>query len=148
MNRIEQYLADNHMGIRLHPLKTCYAPISRGFNFCGWHYQIKLSGKILVHIKQDRKKLMKGELLWLQRQYAERKKSIVEVNDIFRGMMKYLEWGDTFHLRKYLANRYIFTHSPEDTEPMQAGYTEDELALLIDDILNDFVKEDYYEKEI
>ena len=44
--------------IKLHPRKTYYAPISRGFTFCGWHYSLEHGGKIHVRIKNTKKKEM------------------------------------------------------------------------------------------
>lgn len=109
----ERYLAENQMGIRLHPRKTNYAPMNRGFNLCGWHYEIKPSGKILMHIKQSKKKEMKSDLRHLQKQYARGEISIVEVNDAFRGRMNHLEKGDTYHLRKYLCRQFPFQRDSE-----------------------------------
>lgn len=112
---IEDYLKSNHMGIRLHPNKTNYAPINRGFNFCGWHYEIKPSGKILIHLKQEKKKEMIEALKYLQLEYERGRISWSEAKTTIQGRMKYLEWGDTYHLRKYLCNRFTFQrgrHSP------------------------------------
>lgn len=107
---IKKYLIKNRMGIQMHPRKTNYFPITTGFNFCGWHYSIKPSGKILVHIKQSKKKEMKKKIEHTTRQYQNGKISIVEANDVMRGCINYLSWGDTYHLRKYICKRYIFRH--------------------------------------
>lgn len=104
----ESYLVNHQMGIRLHPRKSAYAPITRGFNFLGWHYEIKPSGKILMHIKQEKKKEIKNRLEHLQKAYACGEITIEEVNQVMCQTLHYLEEGDTYFLRKYLCNRYTF----------------------------------------
>lgn len=110
---IEDYLAENQMGIRLHPNKTNYAPINRGFNFCGWHYEIKPSGKILIHLKQEKKREMEADLKFLQEEYRRGRISWIEAKNKMQGCCKYLEWGDTYHLRKYICNRFSFQRGTE-----------------------------------
>lgn len=105
---IEDYLSQNHMGIRMHPQKSNYAPITRGFNFCGWHYEMKESGKILMHIRQSKKKQMIGKLKYISGRYERGEIAWIEACDVLRGMCNYLKWGDTYHLRKYLCNRFHF----------------------------------------
>lgn len=110
----KDYLLQTKRGLILHPKKTVYAPIKRGFGFCGWHYDIKPSGKILTHILQDRKKEMEKKLLRMQEKYRNGKISIKEALDVENGILNYLKWGDTYHLRGYISKRYFFTHSTKD----------------------------------
>jgi hypothetical protein len=134
MEMTADYLKENHMGIVLHPRKSGYAPINRGFNFCGWHYEIKPSGKILIRLKQSKKKEQIQKLKYLQGAYRRGEVSIREVNDMMRGIMAYLEWGDAYRLQKYYADRFVFTHG-DKPEPVSRGYTEEEIDQLIEDLL-------------
>ena len=105
---IKRYLTENDMGIRMHPKKTNYFPISTGFNFCGWHYAVKPDGKILVHIKQSKKKEMKKKIKHASVEYEKGRMPICQVNNLMSGCMNYLSWGDTYHLRKYICKQYTF----------------------------------------
>lgn len=107
--KIEGYLRENQLGIRLHPKKTRYAPISSGINFCGWRYTVKPSGKIIVRIKQSKKKEQYQKIKHLQYAYAKGQISWLEVKDTMRGILKYQSWGDTYRLRKYICSRFAFT---------------------------------------
>ena len=111
--KIEKLLKDRHMGVRLHPKKTVYAPISRGFNFCGWHYSMDETGKITLHVKKDRKKLVKKKLQKVTEDYYVGKLSFGDVKAKLNGTYAFLKQGDTDEFREYLSKRYVFTHDEE-----------------------------------
>lgn len=111
--KIEQYLQDNDMGVRLHPLKTVYAPISRGFSFCGWHYTMNDRGEISLHVKKDRKKLIKEKYQKTAEDYYVGKLSLGDVKAKLNGTNAFLKQGDTEEFRRYLSKRYVFTHDEE-----------------------------------
>lgn len=103
----EKYLTDNELGIRLHPKKTYYAPISRGFTFCGWHYSLEHDGKIHVRIKNTKKKEMEHRLKLISESVKAGKMSIKKANTIRDGMFKYLSHGtDSNKLIKYMIHQY------------------------------------------
>ena len=104
----ENYLAENRLGVRLHPRKTAYAPITRGFNFCGWHYRLREDGSIEVKLRQDKKTLKKKELKAKQKAYASGSISWNEVTDSVQSTFAHYKHGDTKGLRKYMCNRYRF----------------------------------------
>lgn len=111
--KIEKYLTDNHMGVRLHPQKTVYAPISRGFKFCGWYYQMDKNGTITLHVKKERKKLIKQKMQKMTEDYYVGKLSYGDVKAKLNGTYAFLKQGDTDELREYLSKRYVFTHDEE-----------------------------------
>lgn len=111
--KIEQYLRNNHMGVRLHPQKTVYAPISRGFKFCGWFYRMDENGNITLFVKKDRKKLTKQKLQKMTEDYYVGKLSLGDVEAKLNGTYAFLKQGDTDEFREYLSKRYIFTHDEE-----------------------------------
>ena len=49
--KIEKYLEEHLMGVRLHPKKTKYMPIKQGFTFCGWQYSIDDKGRIKCRVQ-------------------------------------------------------------------------------------------------
>jgi len=104
----ENYLLENEIGVRLHPKKTAYAPISRGFNFCGWHYRLREDGSVEVKIRQDRKKLKKKQLRAKQKAYAKGRISWDEVKTSMQSTFAHYAHGDTKNLRKYMCNRYKY----------------------------------------
>lgn len=107
-NFTETYLQEKEIGVRLHPRKTAYAPISRGFNFCGWHYHLREDGSIEVKIRQDRKKLKKKQLKAKQKAYAKERISWDDVRNSMQSTFAHYAHGDTKRLRKYICNRYRF----------------------------------------
>ncbi len=104
----ETYLSENEIGVRLHPKKTAYAPISRGFNFCGWHYRFREDGSIEVKVRQDRKTLKKKEYGSKQRAYENGNLEWDDIRDSMRSTFAHYAHGDTKGLRKYMCNRYRF----------------------------------------
>lgn len=104
----ENYLKKNQMGIRLHPNKTAYAPITRGFNFCGWHYCLRKDGSVEVKVRQDRKKLKKKQLASKQKAYKAGKVTWNEVTNSMQSTFAHYKHGDTKNLRKYMSKRYRF----------------------------------------
>ena len=111
--KIERYLKDNHMGIRLHSKKTVYAPISRGFNFCGWHYKMDENGNITLHVKKDCKKLTNKKMQSITEDYYAGKFSFGDVKAKLNGTYAFLKQGDTEEFREYLSKRCVFTHDKE-----------------------------------
>lgn len=111
--KIEKYLKENHMGVRLHPRKTIYAPITRGFKFCGWHYKVKDLGKAKLHVKNDRKKIIKKKFEKMTEDYYLGNLSQEDVKAKINGTYAFLKQGDTKEFQRYLTYRYKFTHNEE-----------------------------------
>lgn len=105
----KQYLVDKNFGIRLHPRKTYYAPISRGFTFCGWRYTQDPDGKIHVRIKNNKKKEMEARLKTISDEVRRGKMSLKKANTIRDGMFEYLSHGtESGPLIGYMRNQYPF----------------------------------------
>ena len=105
----EQFLIKNELGIRLHPRKTYYAPISRGFTFCGWRYTIDHDGMIHVRIKNSKKKEMENRLKAISESVKIGKMSVSKANTIRDGMFEYLSHGtvaDSNKLIRYMKHQY------------------------------------------
>jgi hypothetical protein len=99
----------NELGIHLHPKKTYYAPISRGFTFCGWRYTLDYDGKIHVRIKNTKKKEMEHRLKIISEEVRTGKMSLKQANTIRDGMIEYLSHGtESGRLIKYLKHQYPF----------------------------------------
>ena len=108
----ENYLKQQKMGIRLHPVKTVYAPISRGFTFCGWRYTIDRDGTLHVRIKQDKKKELEIRLRRVKEAVDAGKMSLFKANQIRDGMFEYLSHGtESNHLIRYMKHMYPFPKS-------------------------------------
>ena len=108
--QVEKIIREKQLGIRLHPQKTVYAPISRGFTFCGWHYTLGEDGMIRLSVKQDRKKITKKKYQKISEDYYTGDLSFGDVQAKLNGTYAFLQQGDTREFRKYLSNRYRFTH--------------------------------------
>ena len=108
--QVEKIIREKQLGIRLHPQKTVYAPISRGFTFCGWHYTLGEDGMIRLSVKQDRKKITKKKYQKISEDYYTGDLSFGDVQAKLNGIYAFLQQGDTREFRKYLSNRYRFTH--------------------------------------
>ncbi|MBQ6133050.1 MAG: hypothetical protein IJI65_02745 [Lachnospiraceae bacterium] len=106
---VKEFLDVNELGIRLHPKKTYYAPISRGFTFCGWHYSMEGKGKIHVRIKNTKKKEMEHRLKIISEEVRTGKMSLKQANTIRDGMFEYLSHGtESNQLIKYMKHQYPF----------------------------------------
>ena len=109
--KIEQYLLEKRLGIELHPQKTAYAPITRGFNFCGWHFRLRENdGSVEMKVRQDRKVLKKQEIKSKQRAYKNNYMSWGEISQSLQSTFAHYAHGDTSKLKKYLCYRYRFSH--------------------------------------
>lgn len=111
--KIEKHLEENQMGIILHPQKTVYAPISRGFSFCGWHYTVKDNGEIILSVKRERKKLTKAKYQKITDDYYTGKLSFADVKTKQNGTYAFLKQGDTRGFRRYLSDRYRLSHDTD-----------------------------------
>ena len=107
---IEHYLVDEKMGIALHPRKTQYFPVSRGFTFCGWRYVLFSDGHIRMREKGERKKITKSRLKKATEDFFIGKLSENDVRAKLNGIKAYLKAGDTKSFLRYLNHRYVFTH--------------------------------------
>lgn len=107
--KIEKYLEEHSMGIRLHPKKTKYMPIKQGFAFCGWYYSINDKGQIKCRVKTDRKRLTKKKLKGMSEDFYNGKLTSFDVQQKLNGTYAFLKQGDTKQLRRYLSYKYIFT---------------------------------------
>lgn len=104
---VEEFLEVNELGIRLHPRKTYYAPISRGFTFCGWRYTQDKDGTIHVRIKNTKKKDMEHRLKIISDEVRTGKMSIEKANTIRDGMFEYLSHGtESNKLIRYMKHQY------------------------------------------
>lgn len=111
--KIEKYLIEKDMGIRLHPRKTKYYPISEGITFCGWRYELLENGLIRCLVKNDRKKITKKRMKKMTIDYYHGKLTSFDVKQKLNGTYAFLEQGDTKQLKRYLVNRYNFTRNEE-----------------------------------
>lgn len=106
---VESYLKEKDFGVRLHPRKTYYAPISRGFTFCGWRYTMDDDGTIHVRIKNTKKKEMEHRLKVISGEVKRGKMSIQKANTIRDGMFEYLSHGtEGDRLIRYMKRQYPF----------------------------------------
>lgn len=109
--KIEKYLEENRMGVRLHPKKTVYAPITRGFKFCGWHYKLNKNGKLRLHVKKERKKITKQKFQQMTEDFYLGRLSREDVKAKVNGTYAFLKQGDTKQFQRYLTYRYKFTRN-------------------------------------
>lgn len=110
---IENYLKDHDMGIRLHPKKTKYAPITEGFTFCGWRYVLSETGHLKCLVKNDRKKITKKRMKQMREDYFFGKLTANDVAQKLNGMNAFFKQGDTKQLQRYLSYKYIYTKDEE-----------------------------------
>lgn len=111
--QIEKYLRENNMGVRLHPRKTVYAPITRGFTFCGFRYTVRETGNIWMRVKPERKKLTKEKFERIAEKYYLGELSYADVCAKINGTYAFLDQGTNRGFKRYLVNRYRFTHDPD-----------------------------------
>lgn len=108
LRECEKYLLENELGIQLHPKKTVYAPISRGFNFCGWHFRLRDDGSVELKVRNDRKKLKKQELKSKQKAYKSDFITWGEISSSLQSTFAHYGHGDASKLIKYMTYRYKF----------------------------------------
>lgn len=111
---IEKYLLDYDMGIRMHPKKTKYFPITKGFTFCGWRYELFTDGHIRIREKNERKKVTKKNLKRATINYYVGKLSDADVAAKLNGIYAYLKNGNTKRFKRYLEHRFRFTHEQNE----------------------------------
>ena len=104
---LESYINDNSLGIRLHPQKTVYAPISRGFTFCGWRFSLDKDGTVHVRIKPSKKKEMEQKLFRVSEGVRKGSISHEKALVIREGIFHYLSHGtESARLIHYLRRRF------------------------------------------
>lgn len=117
--QVEEHLRKYDFGVRLHPRKTVYAPIARGFTFCGWHYTMNKNGHITVKMRTDRKKLTEQKIAKIAEDYHDGKLTYEEAKNKVNGSYAHMRQSpDTRDLIKYCSNQYRFTRDDET----YAGY--------------------------
>lgn len=111
---IDRFLKDTEMGFRLHPVKTQYFPVSRGFTFCGRHYALnKKTGKVTITIKNERKKCMEKRRKNLSKLVAEGKVDILTAEAVKEGQNAYLDAGlSSGRLIHYMEHHYPLPEYP------------------------------------
>ncbi|MBE6035574.1 MAG: hypothetical protein E7222_12890 [Clostridiales bacterium] len=104
---VKEFLRVNDFGIRLHKRKTYYAPISRGFTFCGWRYSLEKDGTIHVRIKNSKKKEMEHRLKVMSDEVRTGKMSPYKALKSREGIFEYLSHGtESKNLMKYMRRQY------------------------------------------
>lgn len=112
--KIEKYFIDKDMGVVLHPKKTRYFPVSKGFTFCGWRYELFQDGHVRMHEKSERKDVTKKRLKKATEDFYLGKLSEKDVEAKLNGVKAYLKNGDTKAFLRYLEHRYVFTRDKEE----------------------------------
>lgn len=107
--KIEKFLSENDLGVKLHPRKTHYSPITQGFTFCGWRYSLKQNGKIKCLVKNERKKVIKKNRKRIAEAYYKKQLTQNDVIAKLNGTTAFLNQGDTKKFQRYLKYRYCFT---------------------------------------
>ena len=69
-----------------------------------------MDGIIRLSVKQDRKKITKKKYQKISEDYYTGDLSFGDVQAKLNGTYAFLQQGDTREFRKYLSNRYRFTH--------------------------------------
>lgn len=104
---VEEFFKVNELGIKLHQKKTFYAPISRGFTFCGWRYTLDHDGTIHVRVKNTKKKEMEYRLSIISDKVRKGKMSVNKAKTIRDGIFEYLSHGtDSNKLIRYMKHQY------------------------------------------
>lgn len=137
--KIEKYLVEHDMGIRLHPRKTKYMPVSEGFTFCGWRYELYKDGHVKCYVKNERKKITKKRMKKMTEDYYFGKLTSFDVKQKLNGSYAFLKQGDTKQFMRYLSYRFIFTRN-EDTFKKDMSYKFQKTKLLKNK------EEEFYEK--
>ena len=104
---IEKWLSDNEVGVRVHPKKSAYFPISRGFTYCGWTYSMDEDGTLHVRIKNGKKKEQEHRLKMISEGVKDGTISIFDARRTQEGMFEYLSHGtESEALINYLYRTY------------------------------------------
>jgi len=111
---IENYLSGHQVGVMSHPKKTAYAPIKRGFNFCGWHFTLRDDGTVQMKLRQDKKKLKKEDLKRKQNAYEKGDLSWENITNSMQSTFAHYNHGDTKGLQRYMCNRYKFQRNNQN----------------------------------
>ncbi len=112
--KIERYFQDKDMGVILHPKKTRYFPVTKGFTFCGWRYELFSDGHVRMREKTERKNLTKKRLKKATEDFYLGRLSEKDVEAKLNGIKAYLKNGDTKAFLRYLQHRYVFTRDKEE----------------------------------
>ena len=103
------YFKDENLGIMLHPKKTNIFPVTRGFTFCGWHYRLTDDGKIIVTIKNEKKREEEEKLKRTAQSVRNGDMDIDKAFEIREGIFAYLAHGtDSDDLIDYMKYQYQF----------------------------------------
>jgi hypothetical protein len=111
--KIERYFQERDMGIKLHPKKTKYFPITEGFTFCGWRYEFTENGHLKCLLRKERKKITKKRMKAMTEDYFLGNLTSFDVKQKLSGTYAFLKQGDTKQLRRYLTYKYLFTRDEE-----------------------------------
>lgn len=111
---VTEYFESNHMGVRLHPRKTVVAPMSRGFTFCGFRYTFNGTGKLVEHVRRERKELIIKRYNKMQDDYYHGKLSDWDVDKKKNGTEAFLKQGTNKRLVRYINHRFKCTKEPDE----------------------------------
>ena len=104
---LKKHLVDEKLGIRLHPKKTAYFPISRGFTHCGWRYSLDEDGTLHVRIKNGKKKEQEKRLKAISEGVKAGRINPIDARRTQEGIFEYLSHGtESENLIDYMYKTY------------------------------------------
>ena len=92
-------------GVRLNQKKTAYAPISRGFTFCGWRYT-GTGSNVQVRLSTRTRKYQKRTLNRQAKLVREGRLNPEILQQSLKRRLNYIKQGDTKELQAYYQKRY------------------------------------------
>lgn len=106
--RMEEQVAED--GIEFNE-KTQIFPISQGVDFLGWHLYLTDTGRVIRRLRTSNKKRFKKRMKAYQKGYAAGRVSLDEITRSVRSYNGHLMHGDTWHLRKHIYEKLVFTRN-------------------------------------
>ena len=86
--------------------KTQIFPIRNGVDYLGWHLYLTENGKVIRKVSNRTKKKYKKRLRDLQWLYQTGGIEIDDANQVLSSYYAHLSFGDTYHLRKRMMERF------------------------------------------
>lgn len=96
--------------------KTQIYPLHQGIEFLGWRFFLTDTGKVIRKLKPQSKVRVKRRFRQLQRDYAEGRIDLKDVNASLASYNGHLMHGNTYHLKKKLYRDFVLQRKPRELD--------------------------------
>ena len=95
----------NGLHLELNMRKTAIMPLKQGVEYVGWHFYVSETGRITQRLRKASKEKTKRKLKEMNWKLSKGMLSYAAHSKQYRGMIAHMKQGDTYQLRRNLAEK-------------------------------------------